>query len=104
MSVHGDCHLPDKEKIPSGNWGGGGKRKEAELLLLALCVQESTSSLRLPGPGPIEEKASPVFVCVLPLEGRKGRKGRTAGRISQAYPLIEQDILSACYVAGNLVH
>lgn len=93
--MHSDCHLPQREKTPSG------RRKKRRRLLF---VCGSRRPLFFSWSCPNARKSVVCVVCLL-LEEKEG----TAGRLSQAYPLIQQDILSpvcccASYVAGNLVH
>lgn len=89
--MHGDCHLPHKEKTPSRR-----REKTAVALLCAGVDVLSWSS-------PMEEKK--VSVCLLYVCCCKasGRKEGTAGRLSQAYPLVQQDILSLSRGAAVLL-
>lgn len=87
--MHGDCHLPHKEKTPS-----------EKNCCSSLCAGVDVLSLSL---GLVQWKKSVVCLLCLLLQGA-GRKEGTAGRLSQAYPLIQQDILSPvvplCFLRG----
>lgn len=96
--MHGDCHLPHKEKTPSE-----GKKNCCSLLF----VCGSRRPLSFSWSSPMEEKVSSVlYVCCCKL--LEGRKGRPAD-FPRPIPWFSRTSSLPCcccasYVAGNLVH
>lgn len=97
--MHGDCHLPHKEKTPSE-----GKKKTA--VACSLCAGVDVLSLSL---GLVQWKKKCRLSCMSAAvscwkEGRDGRPTFPGLSLDSAGHPLSRAAACASYVAGNLVH